>query len=45
MFYAFEYLDINVAAIVILMLLVLYLTHYWEGIMEFIHSIRNWGGG
>ena len=35
MFYAFEYLDINVAAIVILMLLVLYLTHYWQGIMDF----------
>ena len=44
MFYAFEYLDINVAAIVILMLLMLYLTHYWQGIMDFIHSIQNWGG-
>ena len=44
MFYAFEYLDINVAAIVILMLLVLYLTHYWAGIMEFINSIKNWSG-
>ena len=44
MYYAFEYLDINVAAIVILMLLVLYLTHYWQGIMDFINSIKNWGG-
>jgi len=44
MYYAFEYLDINVAAIVILMLLMLYLTHYWQGIMDFIHSIQNWGG-
>jgi len=44
MFYAFEYLDINVAAVVILMLLVLYLTHYWKGIMNFINSIKNWGG-
>lgn len=44
MFYAFEYLDINVAAIVILMLLVLYLTHYWQGIMDFINSIKNWSG-
>jgi hypothetical protein len=44
MFYAFEYLDINVAAVVILMLLVLYLTHYWQGIMNFINSIKNWGG-
>jgi hypothetical protein len=44
MFYAFEYLDINVAAIVILMLLMLYLTHYWQGIMDFINSIKNWGG-
>jgi hypothetical protein len=44
MYYAFEYLDINVAAIVILMLLVLYLTHYWQGIMEFINSIKNWSG-
>ena len=43
MFYAFEYLDINVAAIVILMLLLLYLTHYWHGIMEFFKSIKNWG--
>jgi len=43
MYYAFEYLDINVAAIVILMLLVLYLTHYWQGIMNFINSIKNWG--
>jgi hypothetical protein len=43
MFYAFEYLDINVAAIVILMLLVLYLTHYWRGIMEFFDTIKNWG--
>ena len=43
MFYAFEYLDINVAAIVILMLLVLYLTHYWQGIMEFFNSLKNWG--
>jgi hypothetical protein len=43
MFYAFEYLDINVAAIVILMLLVLYLTHYWKGIMEFFDTIKNWG--
>ena len=43
MFYAFEYLDINVAAIVILMLLVLYLTHYWQGIMEFLNTLKNWG--
>jgi hypothetical protein len=43
MYYAFEYLDINVAAIVILMLLVLYLTHYWQGIMEFFNSLKNWG--
>lgn len=42
MYYAFEYLDINVAAIVILMLLILYLTHYWQGIMEFFNSIKNW---
>lgn len=41
MYYAFEYLDINVAAIVILMLLILYLTHYWQGIMEFFNSIKN----
>lgn len=44
MFYAFEYLDINVAAIVILMLLVLYLTHYWQGIMNFFNSIKSWSG-
>jgi len=44
MFYAFEYLDINVAAIVILMLLTLYLTHYWQGIMDFFDSIKNWSG-
>jgi hypothetical protein len=43
MFYAFEYLDLNVAAIVIMMLLILYLTHYWQGIMKFFTSIRNWG--
>jgi hypothetical protein len=43
MFYAFEYLDINVAAIVILMLLALYLTHYWQGIMNFFDKIKNWG--
>ena len=43
MYYAFEYLDINVAAIVILMLFVLYLTHYWNGIMNFFNSIKNWG--
>ncbi len=43
MFYAFEYLDINVAAIVILMLLILYLTHYWQGIMDFFNKIKNWG--
>jgi hypothetical protein len=43
MFYAFEYLDINVAAIVILMLLTLYLTHYWQGIMDFFDKIKNWG--
>jgi hypothetical protein len=43
MFYAFEYLDINVAAIVILMLLTLYLTHYWQGIMNFYDKIKNWG--
>ena len=42
MFYAFEYLDLNVAAIVILMLLVLYLTHYWEGIMNFFTTLKNW---
>ena len=43
MFYAFEGLDINVAAIVILVLLTLYLTTYWKGIMEFIDKIKNWG--
>lgn len=43
MFYAFEYLDLNVAAIVILMLLTLYLTHYWAGIMNFFDKIKNWG--
>jgi hypothetical protein len=43
MFYAFEYLEINVAAIVILMLLILYITHYWQGIMEFFNTIKNWG--
>jgi hypothetical protein len=43
MFYAFESLDINVAAIVILVLLTLYLTTYWKGIMEFIDKIKNWG--
>ena len=42
MFYAFEYLDINVAAIVILMLLVLYLMHYWSGIMGFFNAIKSW---
>ena len=42
MFYAFEYLDINVAAIVILMLLILYLTTYWKGIVEFFNAIKNW---
>jgi hypothetical protein len=44
MFYAFEYLDLNVAAIVILMLLVLYLTHYWQGIMNFVTTLKNWSG-
>jgi hypothetical protein len=44
MFYAFEYLDLNVAAIVILMLLVLYLTHYWQGIMNFFTTLKNWSG-
>ena len=43
MFYAFESLDIDVAAIVILVLLTLYLTTYWKGIMEFIDKIKNWG--
>jgi hypothetical protein len=43
MFYAFEYLDLNVAAIVILMLLILYLTHYWQGIMNFYNSLKSWG--
>jgi hypothetical protein len=43
MFYAFEYLDLNVAAIVILVLLALYLTHYWQGIMNFFDKIKNWG--
>jgi hypothetical protein len=43
MFYAFEYLEINVGAIVILMLLILYITHYWQGIMEFFDTIKNWG--
>ena len=43
MFYAFEYLELNVAAIVILMLLTLYLTHYWQGIMNFFDKIKNWG--
>ena len=43
MFYAFEYLELNVAAIVILMLLILYLTHYWQGIMNFFDKIKNWG--
>ena len=45
MFYAFEYLDLNVAAIVILMLLILYLTHYWEGIMNFVTTLKNWSPG
>lgn len=44
MFYAFEYLDLNVAAIVILMLLILYLSHYWQGIMEFVNTLKNWSG-
>ena len=43
MYYAFEGLDINVAAIVILVLLTLYLTTYWEGIMNFFNKIKNWG--
>ena len=43
MFYAFEYLELNVAAIVILMLLILYLTHYGQGIMNFFDKIKNWG--
>jgi hypothetical protein len=43
MFYAFEGLDISVAAIVILVLLALYLTTYWSGIMEFFNKIKNWG--
>ena len=43
MFYAFEGLELNVAAIVILVLLALYLTTYWEGIMDFINKIKNWG--
>lgn len=43
MFYAFEYLDLNVAAIVILMLFSLYLMHYWQGIMDFFNKIKNWG--
>jgi len=43
MFYAFEYLDINVAAIIILVLLSLYLTHYWQGIQEFFNKLKNWG--
>jgi hypothetical protein len=43
MFYAFEYLELNVAAIVILMLLILYLTHYWSGIMNFFAKLKNWG--
>jgi hypothetical protein len=43
MFYAFEYLELNVAAIVILMLLTLYLSHYWAGIMNFFDKIKNWG--
>ena len=42
MFYAFEYLDLNIAAIVILVLLVLYLSHYWQGIMEFVNTLKNW---
>jgi hypothetical protein len=43
MYYAFEGLDLNVAAIVILVLLTLYLTTYWEGIMNFFDKIKNWG--
>lgn len=43
MLYAFEGLEINVAAIVILALLTFYLTTYWSGIMEFIDKIQNWG--
>jgi hypothetical protein len=43
MFYAFEGLELNVAAIVILVLLALYLTTYWQGIMEFFNKIKNWG--
>ena len=43
MFYAFEYLDINVAAIIILVLLSLYLSHYWQGIREFFDKLKNWG--
>ena len=42
MFYAFEYLDLNVAAIVIASLLALYLGHYWQGIMEFVNTLKNW---
>jgi hypothetical protein len=42
MFYAFEYLDLNVAAIVIACLLSLYLGHYWQGIMEFVNTLKNW---
>lgn len=44
MFYAFEYLDLNVAAIIIVMLLGLYLYHYWQGIMDFFNAIKNWSG-
>jgi hypothetical protein len=43
MYCAFEDLDINVAAVVILVLLTLYLTSYWEGIMNFFDKIKNWG--
>jgi hypothetical protein len=43
MLYAFEGLDLNVAAIVILVLFTLYLTTYWEGIMDFFNKVKNYG--
>ncbi len=43
MFNAFEYLDLNVAAVIIGVLLALYLTHYWQGIREFFNKLKNWG--
>jgi len=43
MFYAFENLEINTAAILIITLLSLYLISYWDGIMDFFTAIKNYG--